>query len=211
MKTLLFCTSYADSNEIWENKYRTWYDFHQQSLLKADQIVFIDDCSPCAPSFLSEKDFIKLSPPLGYPQTSVYPGWYRSFSHAYHVACLGGFEKIIHVESDAYLLSDRIINFLNTVSSGWHSMWHPTNAYPESAVQVICADQFQAYRNFTSAPYEVYAHHTIEKEMPFTEIHKEFIGDRYGETNQQIPANADFSCQTSVTMLENWKHGKALL
>lgn len=213
MKTLLFCTAYADSEEKWKTRYETWYRHHKNSPLVAEKIILIDDCSPTKPSFLPSEDFVSLCPHIGYPRTSVYGGWYRSFGYACQYAISEGYEKIVHVESDAYLLSDRIFSFFNSVTSGWHSLWHHRNCspYPESATQIICSDQFEKFLEFFSKPYEVYAGETIERLIPFTENHKNFIGDRYGEFKEPIPKNADFSCQTSQRMILDWLNEKALL
>jgi hypothetical protein len=213
MKTFLFCTAYAASPEIWDERYLPWYEHHKNIGLAVKKILLIDDCSKIKPKFLPSEDFISLCPHIGYPKTSVYGGWYRSFGHCLSYARENNYSKIIHVESDAYLFSDKIINFVNGLSLGWHSLWHHTNEfpYPESAIQVICEDQFSSFENFFSQPYEKYAGETIERLIPFTENHKNFVGDRYGEFSNSIPIGADFSCQTTPAMLKQFLHDKALV
>jgi hypothetical protein len=116
-----------------------------------------------------------------------------------------GFNKIIHAESDAYLLSDKIIDVVNFLQSGWHTFWCPLHNLHESAIQVICQDQIQTYRDFTDKPYDVYRNQLIDRMLPYTGVHEIFKGDRYGEYLDHIPIGADFSCQTSVEMINNWK------
>jgi hypothetical protein len=46
--------------------------------------------------------------------------------------------------------------------------------------------------------------------LPYTGIHTIFQGDRYGEFLDRIPSTADFSCQTSVEMINGWKENTSL-
>ena len=121
-----------------------------------------------------------------------------------------GFDKIIHAESDAYLLSDKIIDFVNSLQGGWHTFWCTRHNLHESALQVICSDQIKAYRDFTDLPYDAYRNQLIDKILPYTGIHTIFQGDRYGEYLDTIPSTADFSCQTSVEMIKKWKEKASL-
>ena len=46
MKTLLFCTSYADSDDAWNGRYKSWYDYYVSGKVKYDKILMFDDGSP---------------------------------------------------------------------------------------------------------------------------------------------------------------------
>jgi len=210
MKTLLFCTSYADSKTAWNGRYKSWYDYYSNSKVNHDQIVIFDDASPVEPDFCKEGEYFRFSPHLGRQAHLDYGGWYRSFAMAAKYAQENGFDKIIHAESDAYLLSDKIIDFVNSLNSGWHTFWCTRHNLHESALQVICSDQIKAYRDFTDKPYDVYRHQLIDKIFPYTGIHTIFQGDRYGEYLDRIPSTADFSCQTSVEMINGWKEKASL-
>jgi hypothetical protein len=55
-----------------------------------------------------------------------------------------GCRRIVHIESDAYVLSRRMQAFLASRTAGWTAMWCPRWSFAESAIQVICEDQFDA-------------------------------------------------------------------
>ena len=196
MKTLLFCTAYADSPEIWENRYFPWYNYYANSNLRADNLLIIDDGSPTQPNFLSENEYYRFPDRLGRQAAHVYPGWYRSFSHGVLNGIDKGFDKIIHAESDAFILSDRIIDFVNSIDSGWHTFWCYCHNMHESAIQVICRDQFDPAKIFLNTPYSAYSGSCIDGILPYTNVHKNFAGDRYGEYLDEIPKHVDYACQT---------------
>jgi len=196
MKTLLFCTAYADSPEIWENRYFPWYNYYSNANLHADNLLVVDDGSPTQPNFLSGNEYHRFPDRLGRQEVHVYPGWYRSFSHGVLNGINNGFDKIIHAESDAFLLSDRAIDFVNSLDFGWHTFWCHCHNMHESAIQVICGDQFTHAKNFLNVPYGAYSGHCIDGMFPYTHVHKNFVGDRYGEYLEEIPKDADYACQT---------------
>lgn len=87
---------------------------------------------------------------LARQSVSAYPGWWRSFLHSVPLARQLGADKIMHIESDAYILSPRLADFLNGIESGWHVMWSERDKFPETAIQVICSDQFEVFEQFKS-------------------------------------------------------------
>ena len=60
------------------------------------------------------------------------------------------------------------------------------------------------YRSFIEKPYEEYSGKCLDLMLPYTTVHKEFIGDRYGEWLSEIPEDADYSCQTTPEMVKRW-------
>jgi len=210
MKTLLFCTSFADSSSRWESRYHKWLDFFSKSALHRDQILLVDDGSPSLPTWrgvavlreLPEQQpkektvLFHFDKNLGRQAVLVYPGWFRSFFFVASYARRYGFDKIVHVESDCYLYSDRILRFINETASGWTAFWCPSQDFPETCIQVICADQMDSYAELAELDYGTQvANRAIETLLPFTAVRKDFIGDRYGEFLQWVPEDADYACQ----------------
>lgn len=233
MNTLLFCTCHAKDENAWQSRYQRWIEYYEHGPIDWSRLVLIDDGSPYVPSAqiignspataeppLAEdaKLVVRFPDNLGRQSTSIYPGWWRSFFYSLQLARLTGAEKIVHIESDAYILSQRLADFINEVSSGWHVMWSPRYRMPETAIQVICADQFTSFERFQQDPHNRVNHEFAENILPFTEIHKEFSGDRYSELKRnrwifrsrkfdripifqnnffrvQIPDDADFATQ----------------
>src|SRR5947208_9785929 len=120
MKSVLFCTSFIKDAEAWEDRYKRWLDYYQDVPIDAVKRVMIDDGSPFLPPaeiirtvssnapLAAEQDtnlIIRFDNNLGRQSIKDYPGWWRSFLHSIKVAQELGADKIIHIESDAYILS----------------------------------------------------------------------------------------------------------
>lgn len=196
MRTLLFCTAYAESPEVWENRYKPWYFHYLKSSLKVNNLLIVDDGSPSEPNFLEKNEYHRFEDRLGRQAAHVYPGWYRSFSYGVINGIEKGFDKIIHAESDAFLLSEPLIEFVNSLDSGWHTFWCPLHNMHESAIQIICKDQFGAAKNFLGPSYDAYSGICMDGILPYTQAHKHFKGDRFGEYLEEIPKDSDYACQT---------------
>ncbi|ALS59936.1 hypothetical protein [Pandoraea norimbergensis] len=196
MKTLLFCTCYMRDAQAWKQRYRRWLEYYRRGPIHADKIVMIDDGSPYLPpseivrtvaagSDLSAHDdghaIVRFENNLGRQSMSLYPGWWRSFLHSVTLARAMGADKIVHIESDAYTLSQQIVDFINDTESGWHVMWAQRYAMPETAIQVIGRDQFDALEALAKE-YPAFDFPDIaERLLPFTSVNREFAGDRYSE------------------------------
>ena len=207
MKTLLFCTAYAESHEVWNDRYKTWYDYYKSSKIVHDKIMIFDDCSPIKPTWITKDNFYTFHTHLGRASGCDYEGWHRSFQAAIFYARDNGFTKIIHAESDAFFLSKKIIEFINSLNNGWHSLWCPRHNFPESALQIICPDKIEEAIKFMLRSYNDFRGNPIEGMFPYNS-HKEFIGDRYGEYLDYIPQNADYSMQTSSSMIGKYLNDK---
>ena len=171
----------------------------------------IDDGSPIVPNInsapiidsenLNEEDgsyknhIIHFAENLGRNNVLDYPGWFRSFSFAAAYAKKFNYEKIIHIESDVFLLSNRILNYINNIDNGWNSFLCNRYKFPESGIQVIGKDQIDNFFNFCDKNYDTYRNFPIETIIPFTNVECSFIGDRYGEYLDSCPNNVDFCSQ----------------
>jgi hypothetical protein len=217
MNTLLFCTSFSDSLDVWNKRYRRWVNYYNSSKLNFDQCLIVDDASSCLPDWSDVKTITKLqnheqaltdknvlvtfNSHLGRPSTWNYPGWYRSYGFAAKYAVKFNFKKVIHVESDAFLLSDKIFKYINELDRGWTSFWSERYNFPETAIQVICEDQLNSFFWFSTQNYnQTHINKPIEKITPFTNINRDFKGDRYSEFMTSLPPNSDYCCQ----YLANW-------
>jgi len=246
MKSIIFCTSYIRNAEAWESRYKRWLDYYQDFPLDVVKRLMIDDGSPYLPpaeviktvpstaplASLQDKNLIiRFDDNLGRQNIKDYPGWWRSFLHSVEVARELGADKIIHIESDAYILSPRLRDFLDQTRSGWHVLWTQHNNFPETAIQVICRDQFEIFEDFKRKNPTLHFPDMAEHMLPFTSVNREFKGDRYSELkrnrgifkskkfnrlplfkldffNVQIPDDADFVTQgVSSQHLEYRRNG----
>lgn len=245
MSTLLFCTSYIRDNAEWTSRYARWIEHYRHCDLGAQQLFLIDDGSPytppadCVPCLDAETQLnearhpvqmLRFSQRLGRPARLSYPGWWRSFTHSVNVARALGVRKIIHVESDAVILSERLRDYVSSLESGWTVLWSEQCQMPESAIQVICEDQFEALAAFANGAWRSHDGVLAEHVLPFTHVAKDFVGDRYADVRRHrgflrsrkfdrlpmfqwnffwepIPAQADFVTQV---VERQWQRSDAL-
>jgi hypothetical protein len=243
MKSIVFCTSFASNRTAWESRYKLWFDYYSNQDLGADWLLAIDDASPFIPhpaeiktldadAILSPqepfKGILQFPDRLGRSSLTAYPGWWRSFLHSVNVARMVKADKIIHIESDAFIFSDRLFQQIRDQESGWSCLWSPHFRLPETAIQVICHDQFHKIEALQQCKQSDLDGHFAENILPFTHIDKSLIGDRYGEIRKNrcifrskkfnklpifdsdffwssIPANADFATQVDERLLKRSK------
>ena len=182
--------------------------------LGQDQILLVDDGSPVLPGWadtdivtVRELDdvaavtstapvlLIRFPQRLGRADIYDFPGWFRSFAAGSRYAAARDFAKVIHLESDAFIISQRMRDWLRRSDSGWRTAWTEKYDFPEMAIQVIAADQLGALDAFSRRPYADMVGRTHETALPFTQVEKLFCGDRFGEDETAVPAGADFATQ----------------
>lgn len=137
---------------------------------------------------------------LGRSGTYVYPGWWRSYFRSLDFARRYGFDKVVHAECDAYVLSQRLADHINALAIDWTSLWCPRYRCPETAIQVICADQYAEVEKMREGGIDALAGYAAELELPFSNIETKWTGDRYGEYRDDIPSDADYACQVRTDM-----------
>jgi len=190
-KTLLFCTAYCDTKDTWVSRYQKWINYYSQ-LIQCDQMLIIDDGSALFPNLhdIQLINQLESSQPeskvvlfhfpdrLGRASLKNFPGWYRSYKFALDYAKRFHFEKVIHIESDFYILTSSLTKLINESKTGWSTVFSSHYNFPECALQVICSDQFHAMEKFIAHKYEEYVGFDMENLIPFSHIYREFKGDR---------------------------------
>ncbi len=199
---------------LWQRRYRRWVDAVLAGGLGQAQIVIVDDGSVVLPGW-PDTDVVTVRSPedvenvqsraailllrfadrLGRNANYDFPGWHRSFAAGVRYAASHGFERAIHLESDAYILSDRLRAWIADRSSGWAAMWSERYQFPEIAMQVICADELANAGHFLRRPYSALIGVTHETALPLTHVEKGFVGERYGEDDCDVPRQADWATQ----------------
>lgn len=235
MKSLVFCTSYFESADAWRNRYQRWIEYYAACGFADARLFLIDDCSPYRPPAgevdvvaplddIEQGDapatLITFAQRLGRSGPLVYPGWWRSFLHSVTLARAAGFEKIIHIESDAFILTPKMFRYIEALDSGWTTFWTAKYKMPETAIQVICKDQFEQMERLQACAASELDGRLAEHVLPFTRVDRDFKGDRYSEIQIRrgilrskrfkrlplfkldffwaaIPADADFATQVT--------------
>ena len=249
MKTVLFATSYINSERHLQ-RYREWLAYYTERLNKlgAGNIFLIDDGSPLEwllqlgiPIIRIDKVTDGIFPKvqeggaaifrfpenLGRPQTTVIPGWWRSFSFVSFLAYFYTVDKLIHIESDTYILSDRMFYWLKSTRNRWAVPRSKHYGFPDPCIQII-PNYSTDYIDFPSKPHsnfkvlfdyfnkgemfwfkngELNKNYIPEYCLPFDEITEQFEGDRYGEDwCETIPEKADYISNITDISLNGMNH-----
>jgi hypothetical protein len=210
MKTviLLPCFVAEDPNGARFLRYRKWLDYNIPLMpnLGAEKIFMVDNCSNI--SVLSTLGGTILSPDEkiinnGNPNLRIYhmPSlkkegkvkwphldyvyWWRALYFTNNLIA-AGYDKIIFLDSDAFILTERLARYIKNLNSGWNTFWCSRHRFPETIIQVICRDKFNLFEEFTRVPYEAHNGTTAEIIIPFTNVCKDFTGDRYSEYGGDI-------------------------
>ncbi len=208
-KTLIFCTAHADDETVWDGRYRRWLDAVTGSSLDHATALIVDDGSTSLPawpdvriivegqSFAASDRYVlyHFSRNLGRASIFDFPGWHRSFTFAAAYADRNGFDKIVHVESDSFIVSDRLRLHINDIDEGWTALWCPSHGFPEPCIQVIAGGGLARFRTFCTVPHAALKGGAYEHRIPFTATERGFVGDRYGEYLPYVPVEADFVAQ----------------
>ena len=196
MKTLLFCTSLLENDSL--NKYSEWWKYYKQRFPEFDFMILndgpveesiFDNLKNLIGDDFSSNNLITFDNKLGRAD-HLHWGWYRSFRKALLIG-QENYDRIIHIEADALILSERLFNFIRTENTGWKCMYTKKYHFPESAIQIINNDSYHLIEN---VPEDFDFHKIVELMLPFEAI-KTFVGDRYGEIGKLPEYKIDFVCQ----------------
>ncbi len=213
-KTLVYCTGFSTSKNIWQRRYRAWLDRLQHSPLKPDQILIVDDGSPVLPAWadltiIDGQDDADPSTitcnagallyhfPTQAGRHDIYdfPGWYRSYTFGALYGAAHGFDKITHLESDAALITPQIHNFFNTFTNGWATLWCQKYQFPEIAIQIAAGQGIAELAEFCRRPYAELIGRNHEEDIPIPWVERRFAGGRFPEAYQDVPRHLDFVTQ----------------
>jgi hypothetical protein len=245
MKTFIFCTAFIYSNsdsKKWykdnsKKRYLKWVEHYSKRKKKfgADFLFLIDDGSDNLdmeiefetirveyannlPYPLSNNLVIFHFPDhLGRASRASYPGWWRSFTYSVKIAQKYFFDKIIHIESDFFVISDKLIQYIKELNQGWTALYSRTYQFPETGIQIICKDSFARLEDFHNRVEDYFEDKGMIAEhiLPFTNVEKGFIGDRFSEKKvfdywggslpQDIDYIGQFPQNIDINHLENIK------
>lgn len=204
MKTLLFAPLWLGEDRVERNK--KWLYYYDGSLIENSEVLLVDNGSDLG----RLKEFEQFASTLKTKVTIIpchvhiprashreYEYWYRAFRVALVYAMENNFDKIVHIDSDVYVLNKKLCNYINGLDSGWNTFWCKRHGFPESTFQIIVKDQFMSALKFFTIDYlKIFGKDDAENVIPFTNVNKEFVGDRYGELDAEQTSEMDYYCQT---------------
>lgn len=144
---------------------------------------------------------------LGRSSIVKFEGWWRSFRTG--VLENTNWNKIVWIETDCYVLSKNLFNYLDESNNGYISLYSKNYIFPDSSIQVINKDKYYLIEHTNSQP----PNDIIEKILPFTHIEKQFIGDRHEdyiwEEHIKIEEQDYFcQCATDLDIVKLYKESK---
>ena len=133
--------------------------------------------------------------PYGYPYCWRALGFIENLMNI-------GYDRIFLIDSDCFVVSQKLVNFMNECNSGWQTLWCKKWNFPEASFQIITRDVFHHFKEFMGEDPMQHVDKCMETVLPFTHINKEFNADRFGEDRiPQGPGMDLYSqCPTNIQM-----------
>ena len=226
--TLVFCTSYFDTENAYFLRYKKWISYYLSLPFSEDKDFFmLDDGSDLSladnlynyiegditeDTKVEKMNFYHFDERWGSNKTANHPGWFRSFFFSLHIAKTLGYSKIIHIESDLYLLSPSICKYIDDLNSGWVSFRCKMYRFPESSLQIINKDNYYRLENFKqeilARGWERTATLNVEHLLPVSHVEESFNGDRFGERNRKQEGDMDYYAQARLHQNFAFNHEK---
>jgi hypothetical protein len=197
LRTLLFCTAWAEGAGELDLRVGRWVRHHAALPWPCDVRLAVAGDGIAGDVAWPAGDYARLNhqPHLGRPGHLAYPGWWRSFSSSLTLACDVGAERIWHVESDFFIASERMIARMDAHISGWTAFWCGRWGFPETAVQLIAGDRYRALQDIRTqlegGAFRTFDGQHAEHVLPFDEVERGMVGDRYGEAGLDPRGIAD--------------------
>lgn len=131
-----------------------------------------------------------------------YPYCWRGLYYISELIHTFNYDKIICIDTDGYVLSRRLATFIREMDTGWQTFWCPKWNFPDSAIHIINRDAFSNYFAFLAKKngFMDYKGVCMEKALPFTHVHRQFICDRFGEDKVPQSKGMDFYGQKPTHM-----------
>jgi len=107
-------------------------------------------------------------------------------------------QKVIHIDSDGFVLSQRLMDHLRNTKTGWETFWVERYGFPEASLWTLNRDSFSILNNFFAHGWASYNGKLMEVELPFTKVNKEFVTDRFGEDRTMPNESIDYYGQCPV-------------
>lgn len=208
MKTALLTHSYLVGTDLLGSnrfervrRFLDWHLAHRLSL-GVDEIFISDNASPTGLVNRLRSQGVWLRYQDHIERVNCENGYLYCWRHLYTTKMLIelGYEKIIYIDSDCLLVSQRMVERVRALNDGWTAFWIAKYQFPSAELHVLCKDAFRIFHEFTKDPYPSHLGKLMERALPFTRVDTEMAVDRWGETNLPQEPWMDAYCQAPVSM-----------
>lgn len=207
MKTILATTCWLD-DEHYFKRTQKWLDYYENmNDLIFDHIILVDNASsPENIARLKGSKFVvsRQEPHLTRASHLSYPFVWRAVFLMDKMEA----DKIIYMNTDVFLLSDKMTTWVNQLKEGWTVPWCKKHNFPEADLQILVKPNSD-YSNFIKGRnYMSYNGQQMESILPVT-VDRSLKGDRYSEyKGGVVPDDADFITQCVLDMEVKYKGNK---
>jgi hypothetical protein len=116
-----------------------------------------------------------------------YPYCWRALYDYADVCKSGAYRKVYKFDTDAFILSGRLAEFLHCLNTGWTAMGlKRPKGFPADEFSVIIDDSFHLLTTFCQGDFMQHHGKVFERSLPFTHIERNFIVGRFG-TDRKPP------------------------
>lgn len=208
MTTLLYSPLYLDgvdgSGSSRIDRTKRWIDWYKalrsDNGFHFDDMLLLDNASNASQGLdeFHGCKLIRFSQFLDRGGVFDYPYCWRAIYWIRNMILFGKYDRIMLIDTDAFIVSKRLLAYVNSIESGWVTFWCQTNGFPEAAFHVLCKDMFNFYLDFTKGDFMEHNGKCMETLLPFTDVERRFNCGRWGELGQYQAPGMDLYCQASV-------------
>lgn len=109
-----------------------------------------------------------------------------------------GYEKIICIDSDGFILTKRLADYVRGFNTGWTAFFDEVHKFPTAEFHILNKDSFDRVLGFNAVPWTLKDGMLMEHTLPFKEINKDFKVGRFGEWKWKQDDSTDFYGQASL-------------
>lgn len=197
MKTVLFAPCYLVGDDALGNsrfeRTKRWLQYYDKlrDELGFHSIYLCDNASP--PELMQRlRDESGVTFKGHSFENHLSGGGYRLYPYCWRALyatslMFNAFEKVITIDTDGFLLSKRLAEFVKARESGWTAFHEQLHSFPTAEFHILCQDAWWVYREFTQIPFMGHMGKLMEESLPFTEVRRDFDVERSGEKFELVP------------------------
>jgi hypothetical protein len=134
----------------------------------------------------TDVSIFQRSPHLPRGEGYDYPYCWRGLDNIRHLIegnlFTKSYDKVITIDTDGFVVSGRMANYIKGCNTGWVSFWCPRWAFPDASIHILNKDAFPHFLDFIGDDAMKYNGKCMETTLTFTHVEKYLKTDRYGET-----------------------------